>query len=237
MPPKKRSRRQTPKAPLLFHQQPLEGPKHHYDSFQQPITHTVQVPSKPIDRDTATSWVLPQFDTATENRCPAHRKHHRDRARHQTRRSSCKFPCLTFESPQASCSETLLLSLNREEPRHSEKDIPRMPLVPLFSPQSCGELSVNALQSLPHVFTAPDIQTPGSSVREDPISPDQKENSLPSCILGPRTPNSPEPGPVLVRDTPEEKYGVKVTWRRRRHLFAYLKERGKLDESQFLVKI
>lgn len=108
--------------------------------------------------------------------------------------------------------------------------------MPLFSPQSCGELSVHVPQSLPHVFMPPDIQTPGSSVREDPISPDQKENSLPSCILGPRTPRTPEPGPVLVKDTPEEKYGIKVTWRRRRHLFAYLKERGKLDKSQFLVK-
>lgn len=179
--------------------------------------------------------MLPQFDTTAESRFPIHRKHHRDQARHPTRRSTCKFPRLTFESPQSSSSETLLLS-NRGQPQNSEKDTPRRPLVPLFSPQSCGELSVHAPQSLPHVFMPPDIQTPGSSVREDPISPDQKENSLPSCILGPRTPSSPEPGPVLVKDTPEEKYGIKVTWRRRRHLFAYLKERGKLDKSQFLVK-
>lgn len=58
MPPKKR-RRQSQKAQLLFHQQPLEGPKHHYESCQQPITHTVQVPSKPIDQSTVTSWVGP----------------------------------------------------------------------------------------------------------------------------------------------------------------------------------
>lgn len=234
MPPKKR-RRQSQKAQLLFHQQPLEGPKHHYESRQQPITHTVQVPSKPIDQSTVTSWVLPQFDITAESRFPIHQKHHRDQGRHPTRKSTCKFPRLTFESPQSSNSETLLLS-NREQPLNSEKDTPRRPLVPLFSPQSGGELSVHGPPSLPHVFTPPDIQTPGSSVREDPISPDQKENSLPSCILDPRTPSSPEPGPVLVKDTPEEKYGLKVTWRRRRHLFAYLKERGKLDRSQFLVK-
>ncbi|XP_021045828.1 RAD9, HUS1, RAD1-interacting nuclear orphan protein 1 [Mus pahari] len=228
MPPKKR-RRQSQKAQLLFHQQPLEGPKHHYESHQQPITHTVQVPSKPIDQSTVTSWVSPEFDTAAESRFLIHRKHHRDQARRPTRRSTCKFPCLTFESPQSSSSETLLLSKG-VQPQDSGKDPPRRPLVPLFSPQSCGELSVHVPQSLPHVFTPPDIQTPGSS-------PDQKENSLPSCFLGPRTPSSPEPGPVLVKDTPEEKYGIKVTWRRRRHLFAYLKERGKLDRSQFLVKI
>ncbi|XP_059114654.1 RAD9, HUS1, RAD1-interacting nuclear orphan protein 1 [Peromyscus eremicus] len=238
MPPKKKLQRQSRKAQLLFHQQPLEGPKHHYDSLQQPITHTVQVPSKPIDQGTITSWVLPQFDTKAEGQFPAHRKHRpRDQARHLTRRSACKFPRLTFESPPSSSSETLLISLNREEPCQAEKDPPRRPLVPLLSPQSCGELSGHALQSLCHVFMPPDIQTPGSSVREDPVSPDQKENSLAGCILGPTTPNSPEPGPVLVKDTPEEKYGIKVTWRRRRHLFAYLKEKGKLDKSQFLVKI
>lgn len=233
MPPKKR-RRQAQKAQLLFHHQPLEGTKHHCESRQQPITHTVQVPCKPIDQSTITSWVLPQFDTTAESRFPIHQKHHRDQARHPTRRSTCKFPCLTFESPQSSNSETLLF--NREQPQNSEKDTPRRPLVPLFSPQSGVELSVHVPQSLPHVFTPPDIQTPGSSVREDPISPDQKENSFPSSILGPWTPSSPEPGPVLVEDTPEEKYGIKVTWRRRRHLFTYLRERGKLDKSQFLVK-
>ncbi|EGV98487.1 Uncharacterized protein C12orf32-like [Cricetulus griseus] len=245
MPPKKRRQRQLHKAQLLFHQQPLEGPKHHYESLQQPITHTVQVPSKPIDQGTITSWVLPQFDITAETQFPAHRKHRpRDQARHLTRRSACKFPCLTFESPPSSSSETLLISVNREEPCQSEKDTPRRPLVPLLSPQSCGDLSVHSLQSLPRVFMPPDIQTPESSVREGPISvregpisPDQKENSLPDSILGLRTPSSPEPGPVLVKDTPEDKYGIKVTWRRRRHLFAYLKERGKLDESQFLVKI
>nr|BAE26947.1 unnamed protein product [Mus musculus] len=235
MPPKKR-RRQSQKAQLLFHQQPLEGTKHHYESCQQPITHTVQVPSKPIDQSTVTSWVSPQFDRAAESRFLIHRKPHRDQARRPTRRSTCKFPRLTFESPQSSSSETLLLS-NRVQPQNSEKDPPRRPLVPLFSPQSCGELSVHVPHSLPHVFAPPDIQTPDSSVRDDPISPDQKENSFPSCILGPGTPSSPEPGPVLVKDTPEEKYGIKVTWRRRRHLFAYLKEKGKLDGSQFLVKI
>lgn len=236
MPPKKRQQRQSHKAQLQFHYQPLEGPKHH-ESLQRPITHTVRVPSKPIDQGTISSWVLPQFDTTAESQLPAHRKRRpQDQTKPLTRRSTCKFPQLTFESPPSSSSETVI-SLNREEPCLSEKDTPRRPLVPLLSPQSCGELSVHAPQSLPHVFIPPAIQTPGSSVREEPASPDQKENSLPGCILGPGAPNSPEPGPVLVKDTPEEKYGLKVTWRRRRHLFAYLKERGKLDKSQFLVKM
>uniref|UniRef100_A0A8D2BC03 RAD9-HUS1-RAD1 interacting nuclear orphan 1 n=1 Tax=Sciurus vulgaris TaxID=55149 RepID=A0A8D2BC03_SCIVU len=238
MPPKKRHCQRSHKTPLLFHQQPLEGPKHHCGAPQRPSTHTRQVPSKPIDRSTIASWVTPQFDTTVESWFPAHRKHHQDQARHSSRKSTCKFPCLTFESPQlSSSSETLGIPEVTGCPNQSEKDISRKPLIPVLSPQSCGELSVHALHSFPYVFIPPDIQTPeSSSLKEDSISPDQRENSLESCVLHTSTPTSPEPGPILVKDTPEEKYGIKVTWRRRRHLLAYLRERGKLSRSQFLVK-
>ncbi|XP_008823707.1 RAD9, HUS1, RAD1-interacting nuclear orphan protein 1 [Nannospalax galili] len=237
MPPKKRCCQRYQRPQLIFYQQPLEGPKHHCESPQRPMTRPLQVPSKPIDKGTIISWVSPQFDVTVESQFPAHRKHHhRDQARQSTRKSACKFPRLMFESPQSSNSETLAISLNRESPHHLEKDNPRRPLVPVLSPPNCGELSMYTSQSLPHEFIPPDIQTPGSSVREDPISPDQRENSLPSFILA-GAPDSPEPGPVLVKDTPEEEYGLKVTWRRRSQLFAYLKEKGKLSRSQFLVKI
>ncbi|XP_018893804.1 RAD9, HUS1, RAD1-interacting nuclear orphan protein 1 isoform X3 [Gorilla gorilla gorilla] len=157
MPPRKKRRQPSQKTPLLFHQQPLEGPKHSCASTQLPITHTRQVLSKPIDHSTITSWVSPDFDTAAGSLFPAYQKHQ-----------------------------------NR-------------------TPES-------------------------SSVKEELIPQDQKENSLLSCTLHPGTANSPEPGPVLVEDTPEDKYGIKVTWRRRQHLLAYLRERGKLSRSQFLVK-
>ncbi|XP_012506507.1 PREDICTED: RAD9, HUS1, RAD1-interacting nuclear orphan protein 1 isoform X2 [Propithecus coquereli] len=226
MPPRKKRPQRSQKAQLLFHHQPLEGPKHRYGSPQRPITHTRQI--------------SPEFDTTAESRFPACRKHHyRDQGRHSSRKSTTsKFPHLTFESPQSSStSETLEIPLIKEYPNQSEKDNSRGPLVPMLSPQSCGDLSVHALQSLPYVFIPPDIQTPElSSVREEPVPSDQKENSLPSCSLHTTTTSSPEPGPILVKDTPENKYGIKVTWRRRQHLLAYLRERGKLSRSQFLVK-
>nr|XP_005569876.1 PREDICTED: RAD9, HUS1, RAD1-interacting nuclear orphan protein 1 isoform X1 [Macaca fascicularis] len=225
MPPRKKRRQPSQKAQLLFHHQPLEGPKHSRASTQLPITHTRQV--------------SPDFDTTAGSLFPAYRKHHhQNRARHSSRKSTTsKFPHLTFESPQSSNSETLGIPLIRECPSESEKDVSRRPLVPVLSPQSCGDMSAQALQSLPYVFIPPDIQTPeSSSVKEELIPRDQKENSLPSCSLHTGTPDSPEPGPVLVEDTPEDKYGIKVTWRRRQHLLAYLRERGKLSRSQFLVK-
>ncbi|XP_017718473.1 PREDICTED: RAD9, HUS1, RAD1-interacting nuclear orphan protein 1 isoform X2 [Rhinopithecus bieti] len=225
MPPRKKRRQPSQKAQLLFHHQPLEGPKHSCASTQLPITHTRQV--------------SPDFDTTAGSLLPAYRKHHHQyRARHSSRKSTTsKFPHLTFESPQSSNSETLGIPLIRECLSESEKDVSRRPLVSVLSPQSCGDMSAQALQSLPYVFIPPDIQTPeSSSVKEELIPRDQKENSLPSCSLHTGTPDSPEPGPVLVEDTPEDKYGIKVTWRRRQHLLAYLRERGKLSRSQFLVK-
>ncbi|XP_029810024.1 RAD9, HUS1, RAD1-interacting nuclear orphan protein 1 isoform X2 [Suricata suricatta] len=224
MPPRKKCHRPQ-KAQLLFQQQPLEGPKHHCGSGRLPITHTRQV--------------SPQFDTTGESWFPMNQKrHHRNQARHSSRKSATsKFPRLTFESPPSSSSATPGIPLARESANQSEKCISRRPLVPVLSPQSSGELSAPTLQNLPYVFIPPDIQTPESSfVKEGPIPSDQRENSLPSCSFHTSTPKSPEPGPVLVKDTPEENYGIKVTWRRRRHLFTYLRERGKLSKNQFLVK-
>ncbi|KAF6121451.1 RAD9-HUS1-RAD1 interacting nuclear orphan 1 [Phyllostomus discolor] len=228
MPPRKKRRQTSRKAQLQFHQQPLEGPKHQYGSPQLPITHTRQV--------------LPQFDTTADSWFLSNRRwkrHHQDQSRRSSRKTTTsKFAHLTFESPQPSSSPTTLGSpLIQECPNHSEKDISRRALVPMLSPQSCEELSAHALQNLPYIFIAPDIQTPeSSSVKQLPAPPDQGESSLPGCSRHTSTPESPEPGAVLVEDTPEEKYGVKVTWRRRQRLFTYLRERGKLNKSQFLVK-
>ncbi|XP_058937400.1 RAD9, HUS1, RAD1-interacting nuclear orphan protein 1 [Kogia breviceps] len=239
MPPRKKRRQISQKPQLLFYQQPLEGPKHCCGSPQLPVTHTRQVASKPVDHSAITSWVSPQFDTTAESWFPVNRKcHHRDQARRSSRKStSSKFPHLTFESPQSSASSARPgIPLIRDGPSQPEKDISGRPLVPMLSPQSCGELSAHALQNFPYVFIPPDIQSPEASGQGGPIPSEQRENSLPSCSLRTSTPKSPEPGPVLVKDTPEEKYGIKVTWRRRRHLFTYLRERGKLSRSQFLVK-
>lgn len=40
---------------------------------------------------------------------------------------------------------------------------------------------------------------------------------------------------ILVADTPERDYGLKVTWRRRRGLMFFLKEKGHLSDSDVLI--
>ncbi|KAM8909674.1 RAD9, HUS1, RAD1-interacting nuclear orphan protein 1 isoform 1-T3 [Spinachia spinachia] len=78
------------------------------------------------------------------------------------------------------------------------------------------------------VSPPPDVDTPkvikgGSSC-----------HPLPSRLLleaPPRTPPCDLQPDILVADTPERDYGVKVTWRRRRGLMILLKEKGYLSDS------
>ncbi|XP_061662210.1 RAD9, HUS1, RAD1-interacting nuclear orphan protein 1 [Syngnathoides biaculeatus] len=54
-------------------------------------------------------------------------------------------------------------------------------------------------------------------------------------LAPPRTPPQRRPPAVLVPDTPERDYGLKVTWRRRPQLMAMLEERGRLAPCHKLV--
>lgn len=240
MPPRRKRGGTAQKAQLLFHHQPLEGPRRRSGAPPRPVTHTREAHSRPIDHSTSTSWVTPQFDLSVGSCLADHRKrHHQDRARYSRRKSAPKFPHLSFESPEPSLSSaTLARPSITEPPKPPEKKVCRSPLIPVLSPQSQGQPSGHARQSFPHAFIPSDIQTPGpASTKEGPATPEQRKNSLLGCSLHTGTPKSTEPGPVLVEDTPEEKYGIKVTWRRRQQLLAHLQERGKLSRSQVHVKI
>ncbi|XP_038595148.1 RAD9, HUS1, RAD1-interacting nuclear orphan protein 1 [Micropterus salmoides] len=78
----------------------------------------------------------------------------------------------------------------------------------------------------------PDVDTP-KVMQEGSSSP----SSTPLHLLLPQlcTPPCNQPPDILVADTPERDYGVKVTWRRRRGLMLLLKERGHLSASDTLI--
>ncbi|KAM4570240.1 RAD9, HUS1, RAD1-interacting nuclear orphan protein 1 [Odontesthes bonariensis] len=78
-----------------------------------------------------------------------------------------------------------------------------------------------------NVGPPPDVDTP--KIR-------QEGGSCPYWLLAqpPTPPCNPLPD-ILVADTPERDYGVKVTWRRRRGLMLMFKERGHLSESDVLI--
>lgn len=78
----------------------------------------------------------------------------------------------------------------------------------------------------------PDVDTP-KSVQDGRSSP-----SIPSIHLllpQPCSPPCDHPSDILVADTPERDYGLKVTWRRRRGFMLMLKEGGHLSDSDVLI--
>ncbi|XP_070848511.1 RAD9, HUS1, RAD1-interacting nuclear orphan protein 1 [Chaetodon trifascialis] len=78
----------------------------------------------------------------------------------------------------------------------------------------------------------PDVDTP-KVIQEG--SSDSSPTSLHLLLPQSCTPPYNQPPDILVADTPERDYGLKVTWRRRRSLMLFLKERGHLSDSNALI--
>ncbi|XP_041637020.1 RAD9, HUS1, RAD1-interacting nuclear orphan protein 1 [Cheilinus undulatus] len=93
-------------------------------------------------------------------------------------------------------------------------------------------LALNEFSTTEVSSIAPDVDTP--KVIQEGISCSSSA-SLHLLLLQPCTPTRSQPPEVLVADTPERDYGVKVTWRRRRGLMLLLKERGHLTEPDVLI--
>ncbi|XP_043823303.1 RAD9, HUS1, RAD1-interacting nuclear orphan protein 1 [Dromiciops gliroides] len=245
MPPRKKRRGQSRKSQLAFREGPLEGPKHPYGSPQPAAVLPRHAPVKPIDHQTITSWVSPQFEN-TRGWLPVYQKQHqvpynlRNLAKGSSRKLiKNRFPPLSFESSVSSSSEAALDNLSVVEcPVQCPKDTARRSLIPVFSPQSCRDISSHELQNSGYMLIPPEIQTPEQTPVKDSghIPTNHRQHMKKSCPLLMDPPESPDSEPVLVADTPEEKYGLKVTWRRRYRLLTYLREKGKLSMSQFLVK-
>ncbi|KAM3858955.1 RAD9, HUS1, RAD1-interacting nuclear orphan protein 1 [Diretmus argenteus] len=79
------------------------------------------------------------------------------------------------------------------------------------------------------VITPPNVDTPEVLEERGSCA------SSPLLHLLSSTPPHNQPPDILVADTPERDYGVKVTWRRRRGLMMMLKERGLLSNSDALI--
>ncbi|XP_029901260.1 RAD9, HUS1, RAD1-interacting nuclear orphan protein 1 [Myripristis murdjan] len=85
------------------------------------------------------------------------------------------------------------------------------------------------------VLTPPDVDTP-EVPQEGSVCP--SSFPFPHLLLPPcqaSTPPHDQTADVLVADTPERDYGLKVTWRRRRALMMMLKEKGYLSDSDVLI--
>ncbi|XP_071618653.1 RAD9, HUS1, RAD1-interacting nuclear orphan protein 1 [Heliangelus exortis] len=264
MPPKKKGTLKARKAELVFLERPPEGPVHCYEAPLPSARNPRRVPTKPVDQNTSAVWVCPQFETTKsvvskecQKKCRGPRKPQNQDGKHSSlhpggachRAAACKYPPLTFHTPEGhAVHPSDSLNHLRKNPQHShslpKKQTATKANIQVNSPENCKEIpSLPAPQpvepefcSLPHLETA---QTP--SMRNWGCSSTLAQTSShawhPEAELahGIGACGSGDSAAVLVTDTPEHEYGVKVTWRRRPHLMKYLLERGKLSAANILV--
>lgn len=166
------------------------------------------------------------------------------------RATACKFPPLTFENPEGyAVHPSDSLNRSRKNTQHSrsqpKKGTAAKANIQVNSPENCRESPLlPAPQPVePEVLSPPDVETPQTpSIRNWRCSSALPQRSSHAwhpekeLAFGIKHCETGESAAVLVTDTPEHEYGVKVTWRRRPHLMKYLRERGKLSAADILVK-
>nr|XP_057934441.1 RAD9, HUS1, RAD1-interacting nuclear orphan protein 1 [Doryrhamphus excisus] len=230
--PRKNSK--TAKPPLLFVERPVlgvrlqSGPE--VRAAIHPKEHFTQEAQERNSSKHLYSWVSPQFDTSVAAK-PSRRKRKchsvtsiLDTCSQLSRKSSvCKFLPLAFQSgPQgqhnAKQANAAVSGGHQETPK---RVVRRRKNVKDAS-------AVGASISSSSICTPPDVDTP-KVTREDGSS------SAHWILAQPCTPPHHQMPDVLVPDTPERHYGLKVTWRRRTNLMLMLKERGLLSECDMLI--
>ncbi|NWU89285.1 RHNO1 protein, partial [Upupa epops] len=233
MPPKKCFLKAR-KAELTFFERPRERLVHCYETPLPLAQNPRRVPTKPVDQSTSAAWVCPQFETTKsvgacqkqhhglhqpQNRDVSHTLHYIRGA--NPRAVAYKYPPLTFENPggyQIHPSDHPNCSQKGTKPNEGTAEKVN---IQVNSLGTCREATLlPAPQPVkPEVFSLSDAET----LQESPIRscawPPEEE--LPMGIDPCR---GDEPVMVLVTDTPEHEYGLKVTWRRRPRLMKYLRE-------------
>uniref|UniRef100_A0A8D0KUT6 RAD9-HUS1-RAD1 interacting nuclear orphan 1 n=1 Tax=Strix occidentalis caurina TaxID=311401 RepID=A0A8D0KUT6_STROC len=255
MPPKKKSTHKARKAELIFLERPREGPVQCYETPLHSAENPRRAPAKPVDQNTSAAWVCPQFETTNsvvlkacqKKHCGPHKPQNQD-ANHSLlhaggacRRATVrKLPSLTFENPEGYAvhpSDHPSCSRKNTQSSHSQpkKGTAATADIQVKSLGGCREIpSSPAPQPVePEVFTPDTPQVPSVRNWRCSSSASHPETELAS---GTDPCGSGEAAAVLVTDTPEHEYGVKVTWRQRPHLMKYLQERGKLSAADILVK-
>ncbi|NWS75127.1 RHNO1 protein, partial [Crotophaga sulcirostris] len=253
MPPKKKCAHKARKAELVFLERPREGPVQCYETPLPSADNPRCVPTKPVDQNTSAAWVCPQFDTtkpvvlkACQKRRGPHRHQNQDANRSLLhaggacrRPTACKFPPLTFENPEGHAAHP------SDSPNHLTKNTqcchnqPNKPTaaeanIQVNSLENCREMHfLPAPQSVePEAFSPPDLETPQtppvrkwgcSTLPQKSTDAWHPEKEL---VFGIEPCGRGDSAAVLVTDTPEREYGVKVTWRRRPHLMKFLLETG-----------
>ncbi|KAM7066348.1 RAD9, HUS1, RAD1-interacting nuclear orphan protein 1 [Acridotheres tristis] len=260
MPPKKKCTHKAKKAELVFLERPRAGPIHCYETPLHSAENPRRVPTKPVDKNTSAAWVCPQFDTTKsvvlkacqkKHRGP-HKPHNQD-ANHSSFHVggacrgavACRFPPLTFENPEGHAVPPLddpnRLRKNAQcSHNQPKKGTAANANIQGKSPENCGEPAPQVVEQevLPPPYAeAAHVPSPRNERCSNGLSQSSQawhpENEL---AFGIDPCGRGEAAAVLVTDTPEHEYGIKVTWRRRPHIMKYLREQGNLSAADILVK-
>ncbi|NWX33834.1 RHNO1 protein, partial [Notiomystis cincta] len=249
MPPKKNCTRKTRKAELVFLERPWAGPIHCYETPLHLAENPRCVPTKPADQNSA-AWVCPQFDTTKSAVLKACQKRHRGPHKpynQDANQSSfhaggacrgavaCRFPPLTFENPEGRAvrplDDTNRLRKNAQcSHKQSKKGTAANANIHVKSSENCGEPAPQPVeQEVLSPAAAEATQVPSPRNRRCSNTLLQSSHAWhpeKELAFGIDPCGGEESAAVLVTDTPEHEYGIKVTWRRRPHITKYLQEQG-----------
>lgn len=158
--------------------------------------------------------------------------------------AACRFPPLTFEIPEGRAVPPLnnpssLRKAGCESIVHSKKGTAANTTLQVNSPENCGEPAPQPVEQ--EVLSPPpeaaQIPFPNNGRCSNTLSETSHAwHPEKELALGIDPNDRGEAAAVLVTDTPEHEYGLKVTWRRRPHIMKYLREQGKLSAADILVK-
>ncbi|NXI17588.1 RHNO1 protein, partial [Irena cyanogastra] len=250
MPPKKKCTHKTNKAELIFLEKPWAGPVHCYETPLHLAENPRRVPTKPVDVNTSAAWVCPQFDITKSVVLKAHQKKHHgphkpynQGANHSSFHAggacrgavACRFPPLTFENPEGHAVPPLddpnCLRKNAQcSPNQPKKWTAANANIQVKSPENYGEPAPQPVEQ--EVLSPSDAEvakfpSPRNGRCSNTLSQSsQAWNREKELLFGIDLRGRGEAAAVLVTDTPEHEYGVKVTWRQRPHIMKYLREQG-----------
>lgn len=180
--------------------------------------------------------VSPQFQTSVSAAAPARRGRRRCQSATSVldgRNSVCKYPSLTFKSrlknqPPQTQSTRKTAAQNSDAPK---RRVRRGHAVRCSDgAASSGRCSLQP-EAPSEPGPPPHVDTPDAT-RERSRSP--SPGPLHALLHRSCSPCN-QPPDVLVADTPERDYGLKVTWRRRKGLMARMKDGGHLSDADVLI--
>ncbi|XP_037099351.1 RAD9, HUS1, RAD1-interacting nuclear orphan protein 1 [Syngnathus acus] len=253
--PRKSSK--TAKPSLLFAEKPVCSTS--LSSFPEvrAALHPKEFFAETQTRSNFSSWVNPQFETSLESTAPTKR---RGRRRKCILGKNIQDTCSPSSKNTKSNSPLLSFQSNGYQPQHHrakrshvshadsggqslkngacQRNAPTRQIFKKQDIASCSSSSSPPVKEGTSICAPPNVDTPKvmlHAVHYSSSSISSSSSSSQWLLTQPCTPPRSQLPEMLVPDTPERHYNLKVTWRRRLWLMAMLEERGQLTQCNKLI--